>query len=412
MKIFKFGGASVKDANAVRNLQKIVNTHRSASLLVVVSAMGKTTNFLEIIADLSFKGKEYNSELKTLIEDHESICMDLFGQIPGQVSNWFIKLEESLLILGGNWYQFYDSIISYGELISTTIVQLHLQESMSTTWVDARDYVRTNSKFTEANVDWQLTEHIINKQLPEILSKSVIVTQGFIGSDLTGKPTTLGREGSDYSGAIFAYCLKAESLTVWKDVAGLLNADPKVFPNAQKFDELSFQEVSEMTYFGAKVIHPKTIRPLAQREIPLFVKSFLDSDAVGTKISNNDKQSTIPSFVFKGNQLLVTLRVLDSSFMDEKKLVKIFLAIEQANVKVNLMHSSALTFTFCFDANHTKLDTLKDSFAKDFQLLYNENLLLITIKNYNEEAFSLIPSSGEMILEQKTRHNYQVLRRL
>jgi len=411
MRIFKFGGASVRDGQGVKNLVEIVKKYMDQPLVVVVSAMGKSTNQLENIAKQAFAGESYEEGLREFISSHQSLSQELFGKVPDDVNNWLIQLERSLENRTASWGQFYDSVIPYGELLSTSIVYHQLQSQMECTWTDARKYVKTNSIFTEANVEWQLTEHFIEREIPELLKKGPVITQGFIGSDLTGKSTTLGREGSDYTGAIFAYCLKAESLTVWKDVPGLLNADPKRFPSAELFDELSFQEVTELTYYGAKVIHPKTIRPLAQRNIPLFVRSFLEPSGKGTRISEQEKTTTKHCFVFKENQLLVTLRVKDNSFMDEKKLVKIFQAMDHANIKINLMHSSALTFTFCMDYQKDKLDGLRDFLQRDFQLLYNEGLQLATIKNYQEGSFSFLPETTEVILEQKTRNNYQVLYR-
>jgi len=412
MQIFKFGGTSVKNSEGVRNLYRIISQYQDESLVIVISAMGKMTNALENLARLAFENQGYQSELDSIKLFHTEICEELFGQVPNEVENWFIQMEKSLPSGLQNWSQYYDTIIPFGELLSTTIVHQYVAQQIKVSWMDARSVVKTNSIFTEANVDWQLTEHYISRELPKLLVDGPVITQGFIGSDLTGKTTTLGREGSDYTGAIFAYCLNAESFTVWKDVPGLLNADPKKFPAAELFDELSFQEVTELTFYGAKVIHPKTIRPLAQRGIPLFVRSFVDPDGNGTKISEQDKVATRHCFVFKENQLLVTLRVRDNSFMDEKKLVKVFQAMDSVNIKINLMHSSALTFTFCMDYQKAKLDKLSDYVDKDFQLLYNEGLELATIKNYEPSSFDYLPENKEIILEQKTRNNYQVLYRL
>lgn len=411
MRIFKFGGASVKDAEGVRNVYKIVKNGLDKPLVIVVSAMGKVTNSLELIAKNAFAGKLYQKDLDKLLQLHYDICHELFQGIPVEVENWAVQLSETLKTPPKSWVQFYDQVIPFGELISSSIVYHSLTTQMDCLWLDARTCVKTNSFFTEANVDWQLTEHFIKRDISKKLENGPVITQGFIGSDLTGKTTTLGREGSDYTGAIFAYCLNAESLTVWKDVPGLLNADPKKFPQAELFDELSFQEVTELTFYGAKVIHPKTIRPLAQKNIPLLVKSFLEPDGTGTRIYDHEKIATRHCFVFKENQVVVTLRVKDNSFMDEKKLVKVFQAMTHVNIKINLMHNSALTFTFCMDDNTEKLEGLKAYLASDFQVLYNAGIHLATIKNYNADSFVLLPPMGEVILEQKTRNNYQVLYR-
>lgn len=411
MRIFKFGGASVKDAEGVRNLVTIVGHYMDKPLVIVVSAMTKTTNDLEQLALLAYEKAPYQDVLTKILNFHRGVCLELFGAIPEEVEHWLIRLEKAPEAQMGSWGQFYDHIVPFGELLSTSIIEQHLRSVTECTWLDARSYVKTNSIFTEANVEWQLTEHFISRDIPGMLKKGPVVTQGFISSDLTGKTTTLGREGSDYSGAVFAYCLHAESLTVWKDVPGLLNADPKKFPAAELFDEISFQEVTELTFYGAKVIHPKTIRPLAQRNIPLYVRSFLSPEDAGTKISQQDKLATQHCFVFKEDQLLVTLRVKDNSFMDEKKLVKIFQSMDHANIKLNLMHNSALTFTFCMDFQKAKLEKLKDYVSADFQVLYNEGLRLATIKNYHPESFDYLADIDEVIMEQKTRNNYQVLYR-
>lgn len=409
MRIFKFGGASVKDAEGVRNLYNIVRNYSDQPLVIVVSAMGKTTNALEELASLVFHQQDFSQQLSGVFLYHDQVCQALFGSVPDEVQNWKVRLERSLLSPAGSWEQFYDEIIPFGEFMSTTIVHSYLMSKISCCWLDARKCIKTNSIFTEANVDWQLTEHFISREVPKMLTEGPVVTQGFIGSDLTGRTTTLGREGSDYSGAIFAFSLKAESLTVWKDVPGLLNSDPKKFPAAELFEELSFQEVTELTYYGAKVIHPKTIKPLAQRGIPLYVRSFVMPEGAGTKVHESEKMATKHCFVFKEDQLLVTLRVKDNSFMDEKKLVKIFQGMDHANIKINLMHSSALTFTFCMDFSQLKLKSLKDYLQNDFQLLYNDGLHLATVKNYQADSFSMLPEFEEVILEQKTRNNYQVL---
>jgi len=412
MRIFKFGGASVKDASGVRNLYEILKSTDQCELVVIVSAMGKSTNLLESVVNLAWNKQDFQEDLSSLINNHYSICEELFGHTPESVKNWIIQLQANVQADYRDFGLFHDKMVSYGELISTTIVHEFLSLHMLIHWFDARTVIRTNSIYTEANVDWQLTQHFISRDVAPLLKDCAILTQGYIGADFTGNTTTLGREGSDYSGAVFAYCLNAQSLTVWKDVPGLLNADPKVFPSAEVFSELSFQEVTELTYYGAKVIHPKTIRPLAQKNIPLYVRSFIDKDVEGTKISNSEKVTDIPCYVFKDNQTIITLRVLDTSLMDEKKMVKIFQSLDQANVKMNLMHTSALTFSFCMDENVRKMKKLSSYLENDFQLLYNDQLYLATIKNYKEHSFDLLPEMKEIIMEQKTRHNYQVIYRI
>lgn len=411
MRIFKFGGASVKDAQGVKNLCEIVSEFGGDELVVVISAMGKTTNALEVLAKKAFSGEQFTEAYQQLKTFHECICDELFGEVPDDVSNWLLRLDAALKEHTGEWEAFYDRIVPFGELLSTSIVYHYLRLQQPCAWLDARSCVKTDSLFTEASIDWQLTEHFIARDLPSLLEKGAVITQGFIGSDASGRSTTLGREGSDFTGAIFAYCLRAQDLTVWKDVPGLLNADPKVFEEAELFSALSFQEVTELTYYGAKVIHPKTIRPLAQRGISLHVRSFLEPAGAGTHISENEKIGLKPCYVFKHDQLLVTLRVKDNSFVDEAKLVRVFQALDHAHAKINLMHSSALTFTFCMDNSASKLEKLQAYLSEDFHVLYNEGLHLATIKNYQEHSFDLLPRPKEVIMEQKTRNNYQVLYR-
>ncbi|MFY0599103.1 MAG: aspartate kinase [Cyclobacteriaceae bacterium] len=408
LRVYKFGGASVKDAKGVQNLAEIVKNDSSEQLIIVISAMGKTTNDLTSIVKQKLGGQNFEILTKSVIDHHRKISDQLLGYVPGEQT----VLEDELVTALGeeatDELAFQDRIIAFGELLSTTIIAKYL----NTNWVDARDYIRTDACFTEAEVDWGKTEKLIARDFPDLLKHGAIVTQGFIAGNDHGQTTTLGREGSDFSGAIFASILKAASLTVWKDVPGLLNADPKIFPEAEKFDHVSYQEVIEMTYYGAKVIHPKTIHPLAKGGIPLFVKSFLQPDYSGTEISEDKKTSTKTCFIFKENQLLVSARVKDNSFMDERKMSAILNALNGTNVKANLIHNSALTFTFCMDDNEKKRERIIDQLNEDFQVLYNTGLSLATIKNYQEGSFEMLPKGIEIIIEEKSRSNYQVVYRV
>lgn len=406
--VYKFGGASVKDAASVRNLGELVKNYQGNQLLIVVSAMGKSTNALEDISQKKYSGQSVEVELKLFLNYHFDICLDLFGSIPEEINSLELKLENALRASIKNQLMFQDSIVAFGELFSSTI----LSRFLNATWIDARQYIKTNNQFTEAELDWILTEKFISKDFPSLLLRGIVVTQGFIGSDSSGQTTTLGREGSDYTAAIFANCLKAQSLTVWKDVPGLLNADPKIFPKAEKFDHISYQEVIEMTYYGAKVIHPKTIHPLAKKSIPLYVKSFIQPNESGTEISEDEKVGNKTCFIFKENQILLSIRVRDTSFMDEQKMSYILQSLGHFHIKANLIHNSALTFTFCMDANDFKLDKIVNYLSDDFQVLYNENLWLATIKNYSDASFSLLPENIEPIIEEKSRNNYQIIYRL
>ena len=252
--------------------------------------------------------------------------------------------------------QAYDKVVSHGELMSTSIVEAYLKKQINCEWFDARKAIHTDQYFTEANIDWVVTEKQVIKELKPLTKQCMVVTQGFIGSDVEGNSTTLGREGSDYTGAILAYCLNADGFTVWKDVPGILNADPRILEGTEQYEKLSYREVTEMTYYGAQVIHPKTLKPIAQKSIPLIIKSFLDKDKPGTTIASENTTKMIPCFVFKGNQLLVTAQVKDHSFMNEKKLGMILQVLDLLNIKINLMQNSALTFSFCIDNKEFKIE--------------------------------------------------------
>jgi len=414
MQIFKFGGASVKDAEGVKNLSRIVKAFGKDNLVIVVSAMGKTTNKLEELVRLSYAGSDFREPLQELKEYHRSISKELSGT----VSDTYLSLEEKLENTLADLSQYdrmvaYDMVVPFGELMSTTIISEYLNKEKKDfcQWVDARTLIRTDQYFSEANVDWVVTERQIWDLLRPVTKEKVVITQGFIGSDVEGNSTTLGREGSDYTGAILAYCLNADGFTVWKDVPGILNADPRILDNTEQYEKLSYREVTEMTYYGAQVIHPKTLKPIAQKSIPLTVRSFLHHDVKGTIISSENTTKTIPCFVFKGNQLLVTAQVKDHSFMDEKKLGLILQVLDLLNIKINLMQNSALTFSFCIDNKEFKVKRIKELLNRDFMLSFEKELNLATIKNYSSESFNKLPLNRVVIMEQKTVNNYQVLYR-
>lgn len=412
MQIFKFGGASVKDAEGVKNLTRIVESFDTKELVIVVSAMGKTTNRLEELVKLAQEGKSYDDLLSELKEYHRAIASELLGALPTRYLQFEASLEGALLQLVDIDPMFaYDMIVPHGELMSTSIIAAYLDGQLkgSTEWFDAREVLRTDQYFTEANVDWVVTEKQVIHRLKPIAERSVVVTQGFIGSDMEGNSTTLGREGSDYTGAVFAYCLNAECFTVWKDVPGILNADPRILDETELYDQLSYREVTEMTYYGAQVIHPKTLKPIAQKSIPLIVRSFLDKEQNGTTIGVTGTTKMIPCFVFKGNQLLVTAQVKDHSFMDEKKLGTILQVLDLLNIKINLMQNSALTFSFCIDNKEFKSKRIKELLNRDFILSFESPLNLATIKNYSPDSFNKLPWNRSVIMEQKTINNYQVL---
>lgn len=412
MQIFKFGGASVKDANGVRNLAKIVSEFGSKKIVVVVSAMGKMTNKLEELVKLSNKREKYDEVLTELKDFHHAISIELLGELPERYLHFETSLSECLLKAKDVEYMLaYDMIVPHGELMSTSIIQAYLAKSVNANWMDARTLIRTDQYFTEANVDWVVTERQVYNLLKPISDESIVITQGFIGSDVESNSTTLGREGSDYSGAILAHCLNADNFTVWKDVPGILNADPRIMDDTVQFDQLSYREVTEMTYYGAQIIHPKTLKPLAQKNIPLIVRSFEKQELRGTTISSENTTKTVSCFVFKANQMLITAQVKDHSFMEEKKLSLILNVLDLLNIKINLMQNSALTFSFCIDNKEFKAKRIKELLNRDFLLAFESDLNLATIKNYTPDSFNKLPWNRSVIMEQKTMDNYQVLYR-
>ena len=412
MQIFKFGGASVKDAQGVKNLAEIVSAFGSEKVVIVVSAMGKTTNKLEELVKQAHSKGDYKETLGELKEYHHQIATELLVELPERYLQFERSLEESLSdLFTCEAMLAYDKVVPHGELMSTAIVESYLAKSMNSTWFDARAVIRTDQYFTEANVDWVVTEKQVINDLKPLAQKHIVVTQGFIGSDVEGNSTTLGREGSDYTGAILAYCLNADGFTVWKDVPGILNADPRILDGTEQYEKLSYREVTEMTYYGAQVIHPKTLKPIAQKSIPLIVRSFLDKSLPGTTIATDNTKKMIPCFVFKGNQLLVTAQVKDHSFMDEKKLGLILQVLDLLNIKINLMQNSALTFSFCIDNKEFKSKRINELLNRDFILSYDSPLNLATIKNYSPDSFNKLPWNRSVIMEQKTTNTYQVLYR-
>lgn len=411
MQIFKFGGASVKDAEGVKNLARVVKQFGENQIVVVVSAMGKITNHLERLVELAVSGKEYETVLSEITSYHREIIGGLMDKVPESYIKWENSLKDWCGRVNGEealWS--YDQIVPHGELMSTSIIESYLGSSLKSEWVDARELIRTDQYFTEANVDWVVTERNISKAFSQD-DQTVRVTQGFIGADAEGNSTTLGREGSDFSGSIFAYCLSVDSFTVWKDVEGILNADPRVMKKTEKYHKLSYREITEMTYYGAQVIHPKTLKPLAQKNIPLIVRSFVDLKLDGTLISSENTKKTIPCFIFKSNQLLVTAEVKDHNFMNEQKLGLILQVLDLLNIKINLMQNSALTFSFCIDNKEFKAKRIKELLNRDFILSFDGPLNLATIKNYQPDSFNMLPWNRSVIMEQKTSTNYQVLYR-
>src|ERR1051325_3533361 len=362
IKVFKFGGASLLTAGAIRNASRIVELHSNERLLIVASAMGKTTNALENLLELSVAGKPFEKEWQQLKDYHINIAKELFSgddKVFQAIDDQFDRITIGLH-LKGDYDMIYDQVVSLGEVISTLILASFLKKNRNTEWIDARKFIRTDSTFREGKVQWAETEKNI-AALKAIAGKSIIVTQGFIGSDVHGKTITLGRDGSDYSAAVFASALGAESVTIWKDVPGVMNADPKRISGAISFEELPFKEAAEMTYYGASVIHPKTIKPLANKGIPLYVKNFDDPTLHGTKIHECIVRNLPPLIVFKENQCLISCKVTDYTFIDEQRLILIFQALAKLDMKINLMQNSAISLSFCVDFRERKVTNLIDA---------------------------------------------------
>jgi aspartate kinase len=414
MKVFKFGGASLKNAAAIRNMAGIVKSFANTPLLVVVSAMGKTTDALESVLNTAVKGGDPKSEVEALKKYHAQICQELFASpqpIEHKLDTLFVGLLKTLK-QPADYDQFYDQVVSLGEVISSVIVEAYLKSTgVPSTWIDARKFIATDRTFREGKVQWKATAESIQGLQP-VLEKNVVITQGFIGSTEDGLTTTLGREGSDFTAAIFASCLQAESVTIWKDVPGVMSADPKRLSHAVVFSELPFKEAAEMTYYGASVIHPKTIQPLALKQIPLLVKSFDDVSLPGTKIHECHVENLPPLIVFKENQCLISCKVTDYTFVNEQQLSVIFDALTELDIKLNLMQNSAISFSFCIDFRENKVMALINKLQHRFEVYYNTGLTLITVKNYNEEAFTTYRKKPGVLIEQSSRSTLQVLLKL
>jgi aspartate kinase len=411
MKVFKFGGASLKDAHAIINMASLVAQHAHDPLLIVVSAMANTTNAFErVLAD--HKINPHNpAELDALKAYHHQLIEQLFDQpqpVMKDVNLVFEELAAELQKQGEEDKQ-YDQVVSLGEVIASIIVHRYLEQcGLPCTWADARALICTDSTFREGMVNWEQTSQNV-QVLTQNNKGNSIITQGFIGADAHGNTTTLGREGSDFSAAIFASCLSAHSVTIWKDVPGVMNADPKRLPAALVFDELPYKEAAEMTYYGASVIHPKTIKPLALKGIPLYVKSFIDPSLPGTKIHDCKIDHLPPMIVIKDNQCLVSCKVTDYTFVNEQQLGTIFHALTELNIKLNVMQNSAISFSFCIDFIESKLNALIEKLHQHFEVYYNTNLTLITIKNYDDHSFETYRKKPGILMEQSSRSTLQVL---
>lgn len=418
MKVFKFGGASVKDAEAVRNVASILSLYKGDKLGIVISAMGKTTNAMEqIVEALWSRDKELFQERVNERRDfHQNIIKELFNgeaQISHDIDHVFNQLIENFdTTLPDNYDYEYDQIVSIGEIVSTKIVSAYLfHTGCNVQWVDARKLVRTDNKYREGGVNWEKTQDLFKANFTPLFNHAdILITQGFIGHTSEGLTTTLGREGSDYSAGIMAFCSDAESVTIWKDVPGMLNADPKYFDNTVKLDKISFREAIELSYYGASVIHPKTIKPLQNKKIPLYVKSFIDPTAEGTVIqSEMDNDHLIPSFIFKLNQALFSITPKDFSFIVEENLSDIFERLSKVKAKINVMQNSALNFNILLDEDKIDVQKILDVFSDTYDVKYNGGLELVTIRHYDQPTIDRVTENKEIILEQKTRHTARLI---
>lgn len=417
-KVFKFGGASVKDADSVRNLKSIIEREDRDNLLIVISAMGKTTSIIEKTLKL-FRDNDGHLEITALRElmcYHEDIMTDLFNgntQHPvfDTVANIFIDLFCNLQETGFQYDYQYDQTVSFGEVLSTTIISAFLNDNgIKNTILDARDYIITDHNFRSANIDWDESRLRIQK-LNNEHNGELLITQGFIASST--KPvvtTTLGREGSDYSAAIFANLLDAKEMTVWKDVDGIRNADPKRFPSSEKIPHLSYSEATELTFYGASVLHPKTTKPLQNKNIPLKVRSFIDASLPPTIIDSCEEFiHYAPSFIVKDNQMLVTIRPRDFSFMNEQNLGILFGMLNELNIHANMIQTSALNLSICIDENLAKLNQLIDSLEQSFLIKYNIGLQLFTIRHYTEGIERQFIQGRKIFIEQRSRSTLQLV---
>lgn len=414
VKVFKFGGASVKDAPAIENLYQIMRLYPDDTVVVVISAMGKTTNFLEKVLEAYHQRPE---EVPALVDElqrqHEQVAEQLVpdpGSIVDSLRQLFRQLRERLSCAPSQNYDFdYDQIVSFGELLSTTLISGYLNiAGIPNTWLDARRVIRTDSTFREGRVDWETSARQIQDAVAAGFGKGrVVLTQGFIGGTAENLTTTLGREGSDYSAAIIAHSLDAESVTIWKDVPGLLNADPKRFPDAVKLDRIPYEEALELTFYGASVIHPKTLKPLQNKQIPLYVKSFFHPENEGSVITNCRLSTGVPSYILKDGQVLLTLFPKDFSFMGVENLSDVFTQLANYRVKINMMQNSALSLSICTDNVGERLKKCVDALKKRYKVKYNDPVQLITIRHHTPESVEKAVGDRKVLMRQTSRATIQ-----
>ena len=415
MRVFKFGGASVKDASGVINILTVLKHTGFSETFIVVSAMGKTTNALEEVVKNYFDGTgRYLEDLEKIKQNHYQIIAELFEQDSAQTKENINQLFEEIIVFLNNnnskdYSLIYDQVVSLGELVSTTIISNYMTfQGIENRWLDARKSIKTDNYYRDANLDWEATQKLI---LKAAYGNSTLISQGFIGSDSEGLTTTLGREGSDYSAAIFAYALDVESVTIWKDVPGVLNADPRVFKDTQLLRQISYREAIELAYYGASVIHPKTLQPLQRKEIPLFVKSFENPVADGTSVSKGKTlEPLVPCFILKKDQTLLKLSSLDFSFIVEENISEIFALLHKFQMRVEMIQNSAISFSICFYNKYDKLEGLVEALASKFKVKVVDEVSLYTIRHFDKPAINFIKNrDAKVLLEQRTLKTAQFI---
>ncbi len=414
MRIFKFGGASVKDADAVKNMVEVLKGTGYENTFVVVSAMGKTTNAMEAIVNAYFNDrKSMSAAIKEVVDFHKNVVDELFPEgdhpVLDEVDALFEEVRGFLAWNKSPHYNFvYDQVVGYGELLSTVIISEYLNKAgVTNTWIDVRNLIKTDANYRDVKIYWERTQELINEKIDK---NKLYITQGFLGSDDNNFTTTLGREGSDYTAAILAYCLNAESVTIWKDVPGVLNADPRHFEETRLLNKISYREAIELAFYGASVIHPKTLQPLQRKEIPLFVKSFLKPENTGTMVGKGmGIEPEIPCFIVKKDQVLMKLSSLDFSFIVEDSISDLFKLLHDYRMKVDLIQNSAISFSVCVDNKFGKLEELLEILQRKFKVIHHENVSLYTIRHFNNEAIKSLENGREVLLEQRGKETVQLV---
>ena len=414
MQVLKFGGASVKDANGVRNLVAVLEKTGHNNTLIVTSAMGKMTNALEdVVAKYFNKKNELDASLKAVVQCHKHILIDLFENeshpVCKKIDTLFDELKVFFKTNKSPDYNFvYDQVIGYGELASTTIVSSYLNyKSIKSEWLDVRPLIKTDNYYRYANVNWEATQEAISKT---VKNNTLYITQGFLGSDANNFTTTLGREGSDYTAAIFGYCLNAKSVTIWKDVPGVLNADPRYFSETQLLENISYTEAIELAFYGASVIHPKTLQPLQQKEIPLYVKSFLNPLNPGTVVNKvQGITPLLPCFILKQNLVLVSISTLDFSYIVEENISEIFTLLAKYKMKVDVIQNSAISFSVCFDNTFNNLPELLLALKAKFKVTCHENINLFTVRHFDDEVIAKLEEGKQILLKQQLKETVQIV---